>query len=272
MGGIRPSGLAINKPVAFGILFVTCVIIFLYRHFFISSVAEEIKSVPKLAALSLPSLEENMLQEDFSEIEVSLKEKKLKIHVKQVIRKNLETPKLNVLFLHGMSFTSQNWFDIKTAYHVANWGYRAIAIDLPGRGKSLNSSVSEELKGEFLDALISKLGMSDIVIVAPSMSGSYALPYLFNDKSKESEVVKGFVPVAPVDTDKFESKFTKSSIPALIIYGANDKRINNFLLHLKKIPKHTVVEIKDAGHACYMDKPEEFHKALYSFLTELHPK
>ena len=45
---------------------------------------------------------------------------------------SINPPKLSILFLHGQSFSSQHWVDIKTPQLLAAKGYRAIAIDLPG--------------------------------------------------------------------------------------------------------------------------------------------
>lgn len=38
-----------------------------------------------------------------------------------------------VLFLHGMRFTSDDWVRIGTLRAVRRAGYRAMAVDLPGR-------------------------------------------------------------------------------------------------------------------------------------------
>ena len=53
------------------------------------------------------------------------------IYVENVV-KDGEQPTQSVLFLHGMKFSSKNWLDIKSVHHVAQWGYRAVAVDLPG--------------------------------------------------------------------------------------------------------------------------------------------
>lgn len=39
----------------------------------------------------------------------------------------------DVLFLHGQAFTSRTWEALGTLALLAGEGYRAVAIDLPGR-------------------------------------------------------------------------------------------------------------------------------------------
>jgi len=46
--------------------------------------------------------------------------------------KELASPKGIVLLLHGMKFSSLNWQEIKTLEKIAEWNFRAIALDLPG--------------------------------------------------------------------------------------------------------------------------------------------
>ena len=55
----------------------------------------------------------------------------------------------------------------------------------------------------FLEEVLSLLKLHDPVIVSPSMSGKFSLPFLMEYPEK----VKGFIPVAPVGTGTFVDKY-----------------------------------------------------------------
>ena len=66
-----------------------------------------------------------------------------------------------------------------------------------GFGKTEGDQYSDHGRGEFLYSLVTALGLSHPVIVSPSMSGSFAMPFLV----KHSDQLSGFVPVAPTATN-----------------------------------------------------------------------
>ncbi|XP_009985752.1 PREDICTED: alpha/beta hydrolase domain-containing protein 14A [Tauraco erythrolophus] len=161
----------------------------------------------------------------------------------------------DVLFLHGQAFTSKTWEDLGTLALLAGEGYRAVAIDLPGYGDSppVETVATAQGRVAFLDHVLQELSMRRPVLVSPSMSGRFALPFLL----ARWEQLAGFVPIAPVGTKDYAAEqYQQVQTPTLILYGDRDAR-------------QRVAVVPDAGHACYLDKPEDFHQALLGFLRQL---
>ncbi|XP_066473255.1 protein ABHD14A-like [Tiliqua scincoides] len=176
---------------------------------------------------------------------------------------------LEVIFLHGQSFTSKTWEELGTMALLSENGYRVIAIDLPGYGDSPLSSAVETPRGRiaFLQQVLKELGLHRPVLISSSMSGRYSIPFLL----ASGEQLKGFVPIAPVGTKDFTTQqYQQVKTPTLIIYGELDTGLGTQSLQLLQlIPKSRVVKLLAAGHACYLDQPQEFHRALLNFLDEL---
>ncbi|XP_076436691.1 putative protein-lysine deacylase ABHD14B isoform X2 [Babylonia areolata] len=200
-------------------------------------------------------------------ISVPVHGKTLKIFSRQTFPEG--SARLTVLLLHGQSFTSKNWEDIGTLRLLASWGYRAVAVDLPGYGKSGEVSLGGVSNAAFLSALVKEVGERP-VIISPSMSGGFSLPYLFQNPRESCKKAAAFIPVAPAMTEGFLEKYSQSPIPTLIVYGSRDER-RGFPSRdrLKRLPNSEVATIPDAGHACYMNQPEPFHNHLHDFLSKL---
>lgn len=175
----------------------------------------------------------------------------------------------DVLFLHGQAFTSKTWEALGTLALLAGEGYRAVAIDLPGYGDSPSAEMVVTAQGRrtFLDHVLEELGMQRPVLVSPSMSGRFSLPFLM----AQGDRLAGFVPIAPVGTKDYTAEqYQQVQTPTLILYGDHDTRLApQALQNLKHLPKHRVAVLPGAGHACYLDKPEDFHRALLGFLRQL---
>eukprot|EP00072_Mus_musculus_P003506 NP_001103742.1 protein ABHD14A isoform b [Mus musculus] len=192
-----------------------------------------------------------------------------------------------VVFLHGKAFNSHTWEQLGTLQLLSERGYRAVAIDLPGDPEHFvapmrlclllflgfgNSAPSEEVsteagRVELLERVFQDLQVQNTVLVSPSLSGSYALPFLMQNHHQ----LRGFVPIAPTSTRNYaQEQFGAVKTPTLILYGELDHTLaRESLQQLRHLPNHSVVKLHDAGHACYLHKPEAFHLALLAFLDHL---
>ena len=170
-----------------------------------------------------------------------------------------------ILFLHGASFSAQTWQDLGTLTLLAEQGYRAVAVDLPGFGQSGRISGQPQ---DFLIELMECLNFSRPVLVSPSMSGHFSLPLVVQHPEKLS----GFVAVAPVGIPSFEQQLKGIELPTLAIWGSNDQIVlvtqAERLCHLM-LNAHKVI-LENAGHACYMRATVEFHQHLLKFVEHCH--
>ncbi|XP_078399978.1 putative protein-lysine deacylase ABHD14B [Cetorhinus maximus] len=182
-----------------------------------------------------------------------------------------QPPRLSVLLLHGIRFSSETWLNLGTLQKLAEAGYQAIAIDLPGLGNSKEAtapaSVGDLAPDSFLLGVLKGLELGPVVIISPSLSGMYSLPFLFG----HNDMVKGFIPVAPICTEKFSAEqYTSVQTPTLIVYGAEDKPMGEASFNnLKNLANHKVHIMKGAQHACYLNNPEEWHCTVLEFLHNL---
>ncbi|KAK2534330.1 Abhd14b [Columba guinea] len=180
-------------------------------------------------------------------------------------------PKLSVLLLHGIRFSSDTWLQLRTLATLAENGYRAVAIDLPGLGRSKDAvapaPVGQLAPGAFLKAVLEALCLGPAVVISPSLSGMYSLPFLF----QHNQLLKAYVPVAPICTEKFTAEqYAQIKTPTLIVYGDQDTELGQASLNnLRHLPEHRMLVLQDAGHACYLDKPDEWHHELLGFLQQL---
>ncbi|NXJ11293.1 ABHEA protein, partial [Odontophorus gujanensis] len=139
----------------------------------------------------------------------------------------------------------------------------------PGYGDSPPAGMlaTQRDRAAFLQHVVQQLGLRRLVIVSPSMSGRFSLPFLLT----HGEQLAGFVPIAPVGTREYTAvQYQQVQTPTLILYGDRDTGLGKQALQsLQHLPRHRVVVLPGAGHACYMDKPEDFHRALLRFLGQL---
>ncbi|XP_051874223.1 protein ABHD14A [Pristis pectinata] len=177
-------------------------------------------------------------------------------------------PRLEVLLLHGQAFSSKTWESIGTLNILTQQGYRALAVDLPGFGNTppMEIGKTDKDRADFLLAFLNAVGLQTPVLISPSMSGHFSIPFVMFHNQR----LKGFVPVAPVGTNAYSAEqYQKIQTPTLVVFGEQDTNLGaQSLKNLRHLPHHSIFKIPRAHHACYLDEPHKFHDALLDFLTK----
>lgn len=166
-----------------------------------------------------------------------------------------------VVLLHGAAFRAETWRETGTLADLAQHGYRALAIDLPGHGESPRSAVQPE---QWLGKLLDALEVQRPVIVSPSMSGRFSLPLV----TSQPDRLAGFVAVAPVGIAAHRDGLKGITTPTLAIWGEKDRTVPRAHADLlvKEAKQARKVIVPGAGHASYMDDAKTFHAELLRFL------
>lgn len=169
-----------------------------------------------------------------------------------------------VLLFHGASFHSGTWEENGTLARIAAAGLRAVAADLPGFGRTPPADVEPVA---FVDALADALGLERFVLLAASMSGRWVLPYV----AARPPRLAGWVAVAPVGIDRFLDRLRGDPTPALLLWGERDRIVppEQGERLAAALPNARLFVLEGAGHACYLDRPDEFHRRLIDFLAEV---
>ena len=169
-----------------------------------------------------------------------------------------------VLLLHGARFTSETWRELGTIATLADAGHHVIAFDLPGYGNSERSQVP---RNEYLNETLGQLWpASRFIIVSPSMSGGFSLPFV----ARRPDLVAGYVPVAPVGIDDHRAALERVDVPTLVVWGEKDQVIpvSQASVLAEALNGDTLI-LAGASHPCYLDRPDEFHRALLDFVGGL---
>jgi len=172
-----------------------------------------------------------------------------------------------VVLLHGAAYTAETWRELKTIDRLAAAGHRVVAVDLPysKSGKTEDKRVPPE---EWLGSVLDHLGFDKPVLVSPSLSGTYSIPFAI----KSPDRIKSLVVVEPVGVTKNKDKLKQISPPVFAIWGkggGDNFDVKEGQLLAGSVPNGKLVVIDDAGHAVYKHKPDEFHKELIAFLGTL---
>ncbi|KAG2490885.1 hypothetical protein HYH03_010802 [Edaphochlamys debaryana] len=174
------------------------------------------------------------------------------------------------IFLHGAKYASDFWASLGTLKSVAESGVRAMAIDLPGYGKTpalpySDNNMRSELLKTVIEAAWPKVN-STIILISPSASGRYSIPFL----DRYGTMVASFVAVAPIGVKDWGGPWedVHKRVCALAVYGAQDPMAPDAERLIRLFGHSWKVIIPGAGHRSYEDKPINFHKVLMAFLKK----
>jgi abhydrolase domain-containing protein 14 len=171
-----------------------------------------------------------------------------------------------VLLLHGKMFKAATWQETGTLTKLADAGYRAVALDLPGFGKSPAGDIEPV---EVIKVVISQAAPNGAILLGPSMGGRIALEFTLANQ----DLVNGLILVGAVGVQENKKRLKDISLPCLAIWGEKDSispLANGHLLQ-QGIKDAELTVIQGASHPCYLDQPDEWHRILLGFLTEKFP-
>jgi abhydrolase domain-containing protein 14 len=169
------------------------------------------------------------------------------------------------VLLHGMSFSADTWVEIGIFDELAR-DYSVYSFDMPygarSRSDKFDASDRDEY-AEFLKELINSLGIDKPVLLGASISGEVTLRYLSKGYTAKTAIVAGAVGIKGLIP-----RLGMITVPLLAIWGEKDnisppENAEILTGHVKSLETHI---IKNAGHACYLDRPEEFKSLVRDFL------
>ncbi|KAK3255585.1 hypothetical protein CYMTET_35243 [Cymbomonas tetramitiformis] len=181
-----------------------------------------------------------------------------------------------VVLLHGAAYSSFTWKNLGTLDMLSRAGVKAYALDLPGYGKTpiIKHFDAPEDRAQFLQKVIEKLELErPPILVAPSMSGTYALPFVI----QHSDKLSGLFLVAPVGVHKHKAELRKllwdrshGELPATILYGGKDPKKESDMTPLSAaLPGAEKVVFGDGKHPAYLDDPHRFHILLVALVERV---
>jgi len=172
-----------------------------------------------------------------------------------------------IVLLHGFSFCAETWVEIGLFGELVQ-DYHVYSFNMPYGIKSRSDKFdakSRDEYAEFLNDLLKALNINEPILLGASISGEVTLRYLSRGYSAKASIVIG-----PVNVKSLVPNLNRITVPLLVVWGERDdisSPDNSKILesHVRNTKVHI---LKEAGHACYMDKPEEFKRIVKDFLKK----
>ncbi len=170
----------------------------------------------------------------------------------------------DIILLHGMKFQAATWQDLGTLDYLAGQGFHALAVDMPGFGKSPACSLTPD---QMLEGFVDQETSAKPIILGPSMGGRTALEFAVHHPEKLS----GLILVGAVGVEENRDRLAEIKVPTLLIWGSEDQiaPLAQSDILLNEIAGSRRVIIDGAPHPCYLDQSETFHAAIRDFLASL---
>lgn len=169
-----------------------------------------------------------------------------------------------VVLLHGMKFQAATWEQLGTLTKIAEAGFHALALDMPGFG---SSPPCDCLAGDVLNKFFQKLDLHSPILVGPSMGGRISLEFALDNPG----LLCALVLVGSVGVSDNQERLNQLKLPLLIVWGGKDQiaPVEHAELLNKAVGGSKKVVIDSAPHPCYLEEPEKWHDTLIDFLTTL---
>jgi abhydrolase domain-containing protein 14 len=180
-----------------------------------------------------------------------------------------------VVLFHGNAFSLDNWKSAGTLDALTKLGYAVFAIDLPiGRG-SKSQKISDPSSSEIVSwvtKIFDAVGIkTPVTIIGPSMGGGVALSFALSHPDKLNALVLVSPAVGSLASEE-RNKVSDLDVPVLLLWGDRDNvfPLAEYGKPLKEEFRHSkLLIISGAGHAAYLDKPQEFNEIVSDFLAEV---
>jgi abhydrolase domain-containing protein 14 len=191
-----------------------------------------------------------------------------------------EAGKPAIVLFHGNAFSLDNWKSIGTFEALSKLGNAVFAIDLPvGRGSKSQKISESSFKSysqivPWLEKIFVSLGIAEgvpMALVGPSLGGGVAVSFALAHASRISALILVSPALGKLSAGERE-RISELDMPVLLVWGDRDNvfPVSEFGKPLKdELPHSKLLILKQAGHAAYLDKPDEFNEIVCDFLSEV---